>query len=266
METEFSKRSPERMISFEIEQRKRSRSRDSDFFSSETFWDAKNSRVVFRWNPLRRGMTESEVNNKHKVIHEQFQNDVAEARLDDVTDLEMLDFIRFGTEDKEGRETLIFIAKHIPNELIKQERVQRFILHKIETAGQRVFNVLYIHTNSSVWSQHQGLKIMWNLFCRLPKLYRDRLYRFYILHPDIYVQFTIWLVLRWFMFQLWMKIHYLSRVEDMDHFFPNGDANFPSFVEEYDRELNKHPLMSYGFCTFSEVDSTSSGSGPVFYT
>lgn len=107
---------------------------------------------------------------------------------------------------------------------------------------------------------------MWNLFNRMPKLYQDRLYRFYVLHPDVYAQLTIWLVVRWFMFQLWIKIHYFNRVEDMNSFFSNEVVEFPSFVEEYDQELNKHPLMNYGFCTFSEVDSASSGSGPVFYT
>lgn len=124
MDTDFGERSLKRMISFEIEQRRRSHSRGSDSFNPEPFWDDEKTPPV-RWNPLRRGSFDVGVNKRDKEVQKEFLNDVAEARLDDVTDLEMLDFIRFGTRDKEGRETLIFIAKHIPNELIKQERTQR---------------------------------------------------------------------------------------------------------------------------------------------
>ena len=122
-----SSRSLRKMQSFEIEPCAKAPSREVDYLSCSYYWDDDPSASPqSRWNLLlRRFHSETSVTERLREVQQQFECDLAEARLDDAQDLEMLDFIRLGNCDRNGRETLLFIAKHIPNDVIRLERTQR---------------------------------------------------------------------------------------------------------------------------------------------
>ena len=115
------KLSTPKMQSFEIEVASKAQSRDAEFWT-HSFWDDAESLPAPRWNPLRRRCSQRK---RVRDVQQQFETDLAEARLEDTQDLDILDFVRLGNCDREGREALLFIAKHVPNDVIRLERTQR---------------------------------------------------------------------------------------------------------------------------------------------
>lgn len=106
------------MQSFEIECCGKAQSRDDACLRTESLWDDTSSTP---WK-LRRRFSDVA---RERETQKQFENDLAETKMEDTQDLEMMDFIRLGNRDRDGAETLLFIANHIPNHIIRLERTQR---------------------------------------------------------------------------------------------------------------------------------------------
>lgn len=91
--------------------------------------------------------------------------------------------------------------------------------------------------------------------CRIPWTHLERLSAIYVLHPDIVLQLAMCLWVRWWTPELWEKVHYLHRLEDLKEHFPDVSDRLPSFVKDHDQELGEHPLMDYGFITVNEAEA-----------
>lgn len=211
--------------------------------TKSTWWEALNP---FRL--LSRSTLES-----HGTMGTELHASVSKTEDEDFSDLEMLQFIQTGFWDLNGTATVLIVGKHLPATVISPERLNRYVVMKLEAvASKEHYSVVYIHTGSSYWANSPGVRWLWNAYNRSPPWCRTKLKDVYVVHPDLHLHATMWLLCRWMSDGLWSKVRILVRLEFLWDHFSKDALPIPTFVYEHDQELEDHPLMDYGIITTRE--------------
>ncbi|GMH45377.1 hypothetical protein BSKO_13334 [Bryopsis sp. KO-2023] len=212
--------------------------------NKNTWWDILNPFRLLSRSTLER----------HGTLGEEFhETTTSENKDENFSDLEMLQFIQTGFFDLNGQATVLIIAKHLPATVISPERISRFILLKLEAiATEKHYSVVYIHTGSSYWTNSPGVRWLWNSYSSSPPWCRAKLQQVYVVHPDLQLHASMWLLCRWMSDRLWSKVHFFVRLEFLWDHFAKDALPLPTSVYEHDQELEDHPLMDYGIITSKE--------------
>lgn len=176
-----------------------------------------------------------------------FARKAMEAYIADYSDLEALDLIKTSGQDKLGRAIIWIVGRHLPAQGQDLERIKWFIFREVyKVAEEGDFIVVYTHSETSWQENHPGVRWIRAQYEEIPAKFKDRLKRFYVVHPALWLRLLLRVMGPWATGGFWDKLEYISRVEFLWDYIEKSICTFPDFVMEHDAELETQPLMDYG--------------------
>ena len=91
-------------------------------------------------------------------------------------------------------------------------------MNELEKVAQQPYQLLYINTGYSYWSNSPGIWWLWHTYRSLPHQFREQLQRCYVLHCDWAVRLAGFVLYPLLAGDLWQKVEFVPRVE----FLPPG--------------------------------------------
>eukprot|EP00803_Ostreobium_quekettii_P004532 evm.model.scf_1736.2 EVM.evm.TU.scf_1736.2 scf_1736:14202-19793(-) len=177
---------------------------------------------------------------------------------EDFEDLDSLQLIQTGLRDLEGRPVAMILAKQLPAALIQDGKLYRFVISKLDSLVQGEYSILYIHTGASYFENSPGIRWLWATYGRLPARYRRNLHRVCVVHADLTLWASSWILCPWLHDGLWSKMRFLLRVEFLWDYVSKDSVVLPEYVLHHDNELEEQPLMDYGIVGSKEWQAQAS--------
>lgn len=176
----------------------------------------------------------------------QYDEALAQASLEDFSDLDDLGFLHIG-KDKEGKRVILVVAKNFPAAVFPLDRLYRYIVVRCDTVVSEAYSMVWLHTKSTYFNNCPSLYWMWRTWERFPLKYRESLTTLRIVHCDLSLWAALSLVGPWISSRLWAKVAWVSRSEFLTEVLPQRVlSKLPEWVVEHDEHLEQHPLADYG--------------------
>jgi len=161
------------------------------------------------------------------------------AKKDDLSDIARRNCVYQSGVDTLGRPIIVFVGARFPDKTDKPmvQRFTRYILRTIDPIIQSDFVVIYFHAciAQNQEPEFNWLKLLYR-FCELKFL--PHLRNFYVVHPSLWVKFTLKLLSPWMISEFKNRLKHLKSLGELFEHFDHGVLRIPDFVYRYDQKQN----------------------------
>lgn len=161
------------------------------------------------------------------------------AKKDDLSDIARRNCVYQSGVDATGRPIIILAGARFPEKTDKQavQRLTKYILRTIDPILNSNFVIIYFHacTTQPQEPEFGWLKLMYR-FCE--RHYLPTLSNFIIVHPSLWIKFTMKLLSPWLLAAFKKKLRYMGSLNELFSIFDHGSLKIPDFVYRYDQKEN----------------------------
>lgn len=158
-------------------------------------------------------------------------------------------FLFTGARDRHGLPLVLIVGRNLDPAAVPHDALLQYYMERTQEAAGEPYRLIYVHTQASLWGNSPGMRWLWQAYHhRMQGQLRSNLARVTVVHADLALRSTMWLLCPWAQDSLWEKVEFVPRIEflweDVDKQQLQGVL--PDFELQHDTQLEGQPLMDYG--------------------
>jgi len=170
-------------------------------------------------------------------VEKLYQRDLARSGMENLRDIEALNFVYTSGVDREGRPVIVIVGHHLPAKDVEMDRVWLYMISVMDDVVKVPYVVVYLHTLASAESRPE-LSWMKRVYHAMPRRYKKNIKALYCVHPSFFLKVYSLAARPLVSHKFWKKLTYVSRLTELYSFFEPTQLMLPNFVFKHDREVN----------------------------
>ncbi|KAJ8311064.1 hypothetical protein KUTeg_011379 [Tegillarca granosa] len=170
-------------------------------------------------------------------LKRRFDRLMKRAKTEDLTDIAALRCLYRTGVDRYGRPVVVFVGKHLDASKVDLERAMLYMIRVMEPIVERDYVVVYFHTQTTA-ENHPPMEYLKKVYHLLDDKYKKNLKSFYIIHPTWWSKLVTWFFTTFTASDIKKKVYSMKGVQYLYGSIYPDQLDIPSFVINYDIELN----------------------------
>lgn len=183
---------------------------------------------------------------EQEAVRATYERLLQAAKKDDLSEIAKRNCVYQSGVDTLGRPIIAIIGGRFPEKQDKQsvQKLTRYILRTIDPIINQKFVIVYFH---ACITQPQEPEFSWlKLIYRFCEEKWNNMANFYIVHPSLWVKFTLKLLSPWMSPEFKSRLRYMKTLGALFEVFDHGILKIPDFVYRYDQKENGSSYLADG--------------------